>query len=108
MMQIMPRIFLSLILATALSLGFLLANSAWAESIDWESGLDFKTNATADRSDNGLPGVRAVPRAKPVINCRTNSQGSGGNSANQCENKKKPLIVIREGHVEGLLFEFPR
>jgi len=107
-MQIAPGILSSLSLTATITLGLLFPHVAWAEGVDWESELNFNTNVTAQSRDNGLPGVRDVPRAKPVINCQTNSQGSGGNSANQCENKKKPLIVLREGHVEGLLFEFPR
>ena len=91
---------------------------AQSEGIDWESSINvgnsLSTNGLAQ--DNNLPGVNSVPSAVPnnrQTDCNDLVPGSsqiGGDqiAAAQCRRKKKPLIVLRENQVGGLLFEFPR
>lgn len=93
-------------------------NTALSEGVDWESSINVGSNFAANNNaqGNNLPGVNKIPSGNQnnrQTDCNDIVPGSsqiGGNqiASRQCGRKKKPLIVLRENQVGGLLFEFPR
>ncbi len=92
---------------------------ALSQAIDWEDGIApggvGGSLGNESRSRTNLPGVRLVPsspatRARPDCDDRIADLGQTGSSdlsVGDC-NPKTPLIVLRDGQIGGLVFEFGR